>query len=172
MKSANSIIHVSRLIAKILDSVSVNEKKYNLIELEKPEKGSFIQLETFCKDKNFSRVVHIALTEPAKPGFKLGRGHDSDLKIGDISVSRVHAQIMMTPKGYVLQDNTSKFGTLFLLPPGRHEIDPNGLSLQVSRTTLALTVKRNELVTKPIIPVVALNAEKCLSSPMAAAGNL
>ncbi len=149
--------------------MSVAAAKYNLVELEKPAKGSFIQLETFCKDKNFSRVVHIVQTDTAKPAIKLGRGHDSDLKINDISVSRLHAQIIMTEKGYKLEDNGSKFGTLILLAPGVHEIDPtNGLSLQVNRTTLALTVKQNEIAGKGGLATAAGSGELAHGSPMAA----
>ena len=136
-----------------IDIVTIGDEKYNLVEFEKPAKGSFIQIETFCKDKNYSRVVHISQTDPAKPQLRLGRGHDADLKVGDISVSRVHAMIVLTPNGYVLQDNASKFGTLMLLPPGPHEISPmtGGLSIQVSRTTLGLVVKSNEALTGKMV---------------------
>jgi hypothetical protein len=44
---------------------------------------------------------------------KLGRGHDSDVRIPDISVSRFHALIKKTETGrFILEDNNSKFGTL------------------------------------------------------------
>lgn len=130
--------------------------------------GSYIQLETFCKDKNFSRVIHMAQTDASKPLFRLGRGHDSELKISDISVSRVHAQIIMTEKGYKLEDNGSKFGTLILLAPGRHEVDPsNGLSLQVSRTTLALAVRPNEAANKAGPVAAAASGELIHGSPTA-----
>jgi predicted component of type VI protein secretion system len=119
------------------------------METEKPEKGSFLQLETFCKDKNFARVVHVLLPDPSKLAFKLGRGHEADVKISDISVSRVHAQISMTPKGFILEDNSSKFGTLLLLPSIPQEIDiTNGLSIQVSRTILTFAVKQNDVINK------------------------
>jgi len=120
------------------------------MEIERPEKGSFIQLETFCKDKNFARIVYILMPDASKMLFKLGRGHDADVKIGDISVSRLHAQITMTDKGFLLEDNTSKFGTLLLLPSKKQEIDPiNGLAIQISRTTLSFTVSQNESPVKP-----------------------
>lgn len=47
---------------------------------------------------------------------KLGRGHDTDVRITDISVSRLHAYIRKSFKGfYYLEDNNSKFGTLALI---------------------------------------------------------
>ena len=51
-----------------------------------------------------------------KDFIKVGRGHDSEVRITDISVSRTHALIKRTSKGeYVLEDNSSKFGTLVLV---------------------------------------------------------
>ncbi len=48
--------------------------------------------------------------------IKLGRGHDADVRVTDISVSRFHASLRKTAKGYfVLEDNHSKFGTLALI---------------------------------------------------------
>ena len=45
--------------------------------------------------------------------IKVGRGHESEVRITDISVSRGHASIHKTKIGeYVLSDNNSKFGTL------------------------------------------------------------
>jgi pSer/pThr/pTyr-binding forkhead associated (FHA) protein len=47
---------------------------------------------------------------------KIGRGHDVDVRITDISVSRLHALIKKTKKGYFyIQDNHSKFGSLALV---------------------------------------------------------
>lgn len=48
-----------------------------------------------------------------KNTIKIGRGHDNDLRIADISVSRCHSYIKKDSKGrIILEDNQSKFGTL------------------------------------------------------------
>mmetsp|Transcript_29898 Transcript_29898/g.45717 ORF Transcript_29898/g.45717 Transcript_29898/m.45717 type:complete len:144 (+) Transcript_29898:2708-3139(+) len=44
--------------------------------------------------------------------FKVGRSVDTDMKIADISVSRVHSYIRIAGDRVVLMDNGSKFGTL------------------------------------------------------------
>ena len=142
--------------------VQIESAKYVLVDIEKP-KGNFIQLESFTKDKNYSRVIHMLLPDSKKTSFKLGRGHDADLKISDISVSRVHAEILLTENGYLLQDHAAKFGTLALLPPKMSEIDPiNGLSLQINRTALSLSVKTNCVITIPgasaVVPILSENA--------------
>jgi pSer/pThr/pTyr-binding forkhead associated (FHA) protein len=47
--------------------------------------------------------------------IKVGRGHDSEVRITDISVSRCHSLIKKSAKGeYIVEDNNSKFGTLIL----------------------------------------------------------
>jgi len=46
---------------------------------------------------------------------KKGRGHISDIRVSDISVSRYHADISYNNNKYILRDNNSKFGSLLLL---------------------------------------------------------
>lgn len=73
----------------------------------------------------------------------MGRGHDADVRVTDISVSRVHAHIRKGPKGYFyVQDNGSKFGTLALV---KHPIllsynDTN--HIQAGRSMLEIQIKR------------------------------
>lgn len=45
----------------------------------------------------------------------MGRGHESDLRINDISVSRCHALVKYKDGKFTLEDNVSKFGTLVLI---------------------------------------------------------
>jgi pSer/pThr/pTyr-binding forkhead associated (FHA) protein len=45
----------------------------------------------------------------------MGRGHESEVRVNDISVSRCHAVIKYQPDGIYIEDNRSKFGTLILL---------------------------------------------------------
>ena len=47
--------------------------------------------------------------------FRIGRGHECDVKINDISVSRLHARIRYREGSFYLCDNVSKFGTITLL---------------------------------------------------------
>ena len=59
-----------------------------------------------------SKVIHVVNMSYAKQFF-MGRGQEADVRITDISVSRLHASIFKTPSGhYFLCDNDSKFGTL------------------------------------------------------------
>ncbi len=48
--------------------------------------------------------------------MRLGRGHESDLRIPDVSISRWHATVTFTDDGrFEIEDHNSKFGTLMAL---------------------------------------------------------
>ena len=72
-------------------------------------------MESLSLEKNISRMIHVLSPLNYVRQFKIGRGHDSDLRINDISVSRCHAMIKFKNKGFFLADNMSKFGTLILI---------------------------------------------------------
>jgi len=52
-----------------------------------------------------------------KQELKIGRGHESDVRVADISVSRCHAIIKLDKdsNSIKLEDSQSKFGTLILI---------------------------------------------------------
>lgn len=77
------------------------------------EEAQFIVLESISS--NTSKVVHI-LNMIDEDSISLGRGHDADVRVTDISVSRCHAYIKKSPLGFFyIVDNQSKFGTLALV---------------------------------------------------------
>ena len=91
--------------------------KYNLIDdIPIPEVDNLLVLESLHLDKNSSRAIHVILPDESMHNFKLGRGHEADIRINDISVSRVHATIDFDfEQGrYLVTDNKSKFGTLVI----------------------------------------------------------
>jgi len=119
----------------------VDEKRYDIVEFERPE-CPYIILDILSKEKCITRGIHVIKMEN-KTNIRLGRGHDSDIRITDISVSRCHAFIKLEKGEFFIDDNNSKFGTLvhlrkaFTIP-----IDVPDVSLQVGRTVVALTVKK------------------------------
>jgi hypothetical protein len=78
-----------------------------LLPIEKP-KGNYIILEGACeKTKSVMMIQNVP-----NDGIKLGRGHDCEIRITDISVSRNHALIKFQNGAFHIFDNKSKFGTL------------------------------------------------------------
>lgn len=77
-----------------------------------------------------------------KAVVKIGRGHDTDVRISDISVSRNHATLNLRNNFFYLEDHNSKFGTLVQVKrPVALEInDP--LTFQIGRSLITIDIKK------------------------------
>lgn len=93
----------------------VDNKVYKLVDIQKPKSGHFMVMESLPLEKNTSRTIHVLQFSNEKPQFNMGRGHESEVRVNDISVSRCHAILKYQPDGIYIEDNRSKFGTLVLL---------------------------------------------------------
>lgn len=69
---------------------------------------SYLILEAACQKTKSVMLI----TNLNNNGIKLGRGHECQIRITDISVSRSHALIKSNMDGFYIYDNKSKFGTL------------------------------------------------------------
>ena len=120
--------------------IKTNGYKYKLVEYEE-QTGDYMVLESLNQEKNTSRIIHIIRPSPQKDVFKLGRGHESDLRINDISVSRCHAKIKLEKGKFMLEDNQSKFGTLVLIKQRTPLLPGFNKAVQVGRTVINFSVK-------------------------------
>ena len=102
-----------------------NGIQYPLVDVEKPKDSNFLLLESLTFEKNSQRMVHLIMPDAEKTTFKMGRGHESDVRVSDISVSRCHALVKYNKDNgkFYLEDNLSKFGTL-VLSKGSIELEP------------------------------------------------
>jgi pSer/pThr/pTyr-binding forkhead associated (FHA) protein len=88
-------------------------------------------------------MVHLIMPDADKTNFKLGRGHESDVRVSDISVSRCHALVKYNSENgkFYLEDNLSKFGTL-VLSKENIELEPEMTkAVQIGRSVISFTVK-------------------------------
>lgn len=92
-------------------------------------------LESVDKDKSNLRGMHLIQFNDNEM-LKLGRGHESHIKLYDISVSRFHASIEYCDGKFVLKDNQSKFGTLVGVHDKFDVVED--VVMQSGRTTVAL----------------------------------
>eukprot|EP00826_Nyctotherus_ovalis_P011524 TRINITY_DN12995_c0_g1_i20.p4 TRINITY_DN12995_c0_g1~~TRINITY_DN12995_c0_g1_i20.p4 ORF type:complete len:109 (-),score=15.40 TRINITY_DN12995_c0_g1_i20:346-672(-) len=100
-------------------------------------------LESLIHEKNTSRLICFIVPNEEKKEYKLGRGHESDIRISDISVSRFHAILKCKEDGFYIEDNNSKFGTLALVEDV--VMRPSLMrAVQVGRTAVYLSVKHAE----------------------------
>lgn len=98
-------------------------------------------IQSLNDDKNNYRNSFVIKPNNMKNQFTIGRGHNMDLRMNDISVSRAHASIIFNGFNFELQDLGSKFGSLVLVRDYL-KIDPLSTSrLQAGRTFLKIKVK-------------------------------
>ena len=111
-----------------------------LIQIPKPPE-KYIILEGLCKDKNSSKWLHV-ISLNNKNSITLGRGNDCELKMTDISVSRVHASIKLIGENYFLEDKQSKFGTLVQIKRPLALDNDFDVSIQAGRTLMSFSLKK------------------------------
>ena len=58
-----------------------------------------------------AKVIHVFYLNKTNE-FKIGRSVETDMKIADISVSRIHSYIRIKNGKLYIEDNGAKFGTL------------------------------------------------------------
>lgn len=92
-----------------------------------------------------AKVVHVF--DMRYNSFSVGRSIENDMKIADISVSRIHSFLHVRKNQVLVEDNGSKFGTLVKIQRPhqvlRSSIDGTSLStlMQVGRTLLYIDLQ-------------------------------
>ena len=111
------------------------EKPFELIELEKPVGCDYIVLESLNQMKENCNIKSIHVIQLGTDELIIGRGHESDIRINDISVSRSHAKLRydMEKGTILLRDLKSKFGTLILIKKPL-QIKEKKIHIQIGRT--------------------------------------
>jgi pSer/pThr/pTyr-binding forkhead associated (FHA) protein len=109
----------------------------------KPQFKSYISFETIITEKNANRNIYIVNID-SKHNIRIGRGHDSDIRITDISVSRFHSLIRRTKDGnFYIEDNNSKFGTLVMIQnPKMQILSDNVLPIQIGKSFIQFFIKK------------------------------
>lgn len=111
-------------------------RERNLLNIEKPN-SPYIILEAVSNKKN---LFLIRFDRPNNPVIKVGRGHECELRLPDISVSRIHAHMTYQHGRFVITDNSSKFGTLVKIH-SRHLLSDERCAIQIGRTVLICVIK-------------------------------
>lgn len=128
--------------------VSFGGKVESLLEYQIPDEP-YMAFETFLKegsDTATSKSVYILRLKDIG-NYRIGRSHEVELHIEDISVSRFHGEIQVTRDKVSMQDYKSKYGTQILIK-GEQTLDKKDFTknmFQVGRAWLMATyVKKAE----------------------------
>ena len=121
----------------------LNNNYHSLIDINIPS-GDYMVMESLnqTKDNCNYKSIHIIKVNRGEK-ILLGRGHDCDIRINDISVSRKHAYLEFNDSTVVLKDLYSKFGTLILQHNDIH-VNDNPLFLQIGRTFLKFSLSKSQ----------------------------
>ena len=111
------------------------EKPFELIDLQRPIDCDYIVLESLNQMKENCNIKSFHVIQLTGDELIIGRGHDSDIRINDISVSRSHAKLKYNIEDgtLLLRDLKSKFGTLILIKRPLL-IKEKKIHLQIGRT--------------------------------------
>lgn len=111
---------------------------YEFLTINKPQ-TPYIILERVIPEMAFASNISIVCLDD-KQEVKIGRGHLCDLRVSDISVSRVHAMLKFNNEKFMLFDNDSKFGTLIQLE-GNYPVRAEKAAIQIGRTVFTFVMK-------------------------------
>ena len=127
--------------SKLPDYVKHNNILYCVLDHHSDYK-SYICIESLSVDKRKNRFLYIGNLENKKE-IKIGRGHDCDLLLSDVSISRLRCKLINSFNGLYIEDNNSKFGTLILIQTPILKLSESlPLYMQVGRTFMQIKIKR------------------------------
>lgn len=121
-----------------------NNNFYDIIDYARPCDKNYIILESLnqLKDNNNYKSIQV-ITLNENDNISLGRGHETDVRVSDISVSRNHASISLSNGKVTIKDLKSKFGTLVLMQKPLPLSYNANIKLQIGRTYAELTLISN-----------------------------
>lgn len=112
-------------------------QEHELLPIDRPQ-GHHLVLES-VSDKANNMML---LQDIEKEGVRIGRGHECEIRVADISVSRSHARIARVGSDYFIFDNKSKFGTLVKEPRLTLDLARSKQGVQVGRTVLTFEISK------------------------------
>ena len=101
---------------KFTDYIRHKGKLYEILDF-KNDFTNYLIIESITMDKNQNKYLYVVNLDHPNNKITIGRGHDCNLLLSDISVSRLHCFLTIdkkTKKIYI-HDYNSKFGTLILV---------------------------------------------------------
>lgn len=123
--------------------IKVQDKQIEMMTIQKPNKP-YIILESLNRNigelSKEERCLHLISAKEGIP-LKIGRGHQCQIRLTDISVSRSHAQITFKDDQFFIRDTKSKFGTLIKLDEMLPMKKEQTIKVQFGRSVFELSLE-------------------------------
>ena len=127
---------------KYPDFIKHKEKIYEILDLKSEFENNLI-IESLSRDKNNDKILFV-INIDFKNKIKIGRGHEVDINLLDVSISRLHSTLTIDKKRNIfIEDNDSKFGTLILVQTKLKLIENLPLFIQTGRTFMDCRLNNN-----------------------------
>ena len=125
--------------------VRYNNKAVEMMTIIKPSKPYILFESIGNKHENRDeRWLHLISSEE-NSSIRIGRGHDCEIRITDISVSRKHAEIVLKDGDFYIADTKAKFGTLIRLEEDFTLLPNKPIRIQFARTVFEFKVKSDQV---------------------------
>lgn len=126
------------------DSIHCGTGFVDLLDFHQPA-TAYLMLEDSNQGQSDSERLMYVVSLPEGDSVRIvistqGRGHDSEIHLSDISVSRLHATIKLREGHFFLEDRNSKFGTLIQARSGLVISRHAPCAVQIGRTVLDFSV--------------------------------
>ena len=119
--------------------IALNGCARPLVDVNKSNTPYILLEETGRRERGDIHVVSL----PVNSGVSIGRSPQCDIVLADVSVSREHCVLRLTPEGFSIEDRKSKFGTLRKVSTQRLSLTlSKEVLLQVNRTLVSLRLHR------------------------------
>ena len=118
-------------------------KVYDIMDYYKDFNNCII-IESITLDKKRNKYLYVVNLDSQNNVINIGRGHDSQVILNDISVSRIHCilKINKSNKKVFISDINSKFGTIILIQTNKIIMNIGlKLHLKIGRTYLEFLIK-------------------------------
>ena len=145
------------------DFVKVDNNFYQILDFSAIKFKNYISLETAVS--NGKKTLYIVSFDK-KNLIKIGRSHESDFRISDVTVSRFHGSIMKKDNGSVyISDSNSKFGSLVYLHIKQLQIlNDICLPIQIGRSLFINTmIKKFNLCSSCLCNFIKMKGIKLIS---------
>ena len=129
------------------NKIKQKNKIYDLFSFLRSDYKKYIIFESLLTDhekrnnpqtRNFYTINLQDRTE-----YNIGRGHESDLRLNDISISRIHCTLNIKENSIFISDHISKFGTLiFIYNPKLPILKHTELPIQIGRSLIYFSVNK------------------------------